>query len=113
MPGWSDGARNAAVDAVGTTATATWVAAFEDDACTDEVDGGAYTRVQLDFPDSVAGAATAPTVTLNIPTGKTVRGVGRFSTASGGLPYDTRTIAPAQPFPSGGKLDVTWTITQP
>lgn len=112
MPtGWSTQAKNSAADAVGINAGNNWIAAFEDDACTVEITGGAYTRKQTSYPAASGGATASVQVQLEIPAGKTVRGLGRFATASGGSTYDARTVSPAEPFPSGGKLNVTNNLT--
>lgn len=109
--GWSTQAKNSAVDTVGKNSGNLYVAAFTDAACTTEVTGGAYTRKLCSYPDAASGATTTPTCTLDIPQAITVRGLGRFATASGGTAYDARALTTPEVFGSAGKLDVTNTIT--
>lgn len=105
--GWSIAAKSDAVNAVGANSTATWIAAYTDVDATVEVTGGAYTRKQATYPLTTTGSTTTPVVTLDIPANTTVRALARHTTASGGSPYDARTLTVAEPFGSGGKLDVT------
>lgn len=108
--GWATTAKNAAADAVALNGGNNWVAAFTDDAATTEVTGGAYTRKQTSYPAAASGATSSVLVTLDIPAGVTVRALGRLATSSGGTLWDARTITP-EPFPSGGKLNVTNNLT--
>lgn len=105
--GWSTAALAAQVNAVGNSSTATWVAAYTDDACTIEVTGGPYTRVEGTWPITSDDDTTTPEVELNIPAATTVRGIARLTTASGGTPYVAKTVSPPESFGSAGKLFVT------
>jgi hypothetical protein len=109
--GWSTVAQAAQVNAVGSESTAVYIAAFSDSACTVEITGGAYTRVEGVWPETATNTTTTDEVELNIPAGTVVRGVGRFATASGGTAFETRALSPEESFGSAGKLFVTNTLT--
>lgn len=102
--GWSVAARSDAVNAVGTNSDAVWVAAYTNDACTTEVSGGAYTRVEGEWPVTTTGETTTEEVEMNIPEGTVVKAIARHTTPSGGTPYDARLLTPNESYGSAGKL---------
>jgi len=111
--------RSAAVNAVAVSSGATYVAAHTADPGTTgagEVAGGSYARVQAIPPSagpSSIGAATFPAAVLVIPAGNTVRYWARYTTASGGAPYDSGAMPGAGVvFDTSGTLTINLTVTQ-
>lgn len=112
---WSTAARNAAVDAVAKNGGANWFAAFLDNPESGgaEVSGGSYARVAAVYPPATSGTAANDVVEISIPQGTTVKYWARFSTASGGTPYDVRALpGNGETFGGAGTLKVINNVTQ-
>ena len=97
--GWSLAAKNEQVNASGVNSTARWVGAFNGDPTAGgvEVTGGAYTRQQVTYPTSTNNNATTNIIGIQMPQGAVATHVARFSTVTGGTPYDVRAL------PNGGE----------
>jgi hypothetical protein len=75
-----------------------------------EVSGGTYARVAAGWSAPSSGVITG-SVTINVPTGVTINGVGLYTAATGGTYVDGVTVT-SQNFASAGTYTVALTYTQ-
>lgn len=75
-----------------------------------EVSGGAYARVASGWGAASSGVITG-SVTINVPSGATVAGVGLYTASTGGTYIDGVSVT-SQTFSSAGTYTVALTYTQ-
>lgn len=108
--------QNAAVNATARDSGASYIGLHSGNPGTtgaSEITGGSYARVQAVAPAAVNGGASFPAAIINVPAGNTVTYWARYTTASGGTPYDSGAMPGAGVvFDIAGTLTVNLTVTQ-
>ena len=85
MAGYTNGAKDAGLDAIG--ALGTWISLHTADPGStgaNEVVGGSYARVQTTWSAAAASSKPGTAVTINVPAGVSVAYWGVWSTSSAG-----------------------------